>query len=324
MKASDLFVRCLENGRCHPDLRGSRRGERRLHDLPRGLADRVRADAARAGRGVHGGGARAADGRARRLPRHARPRRHEPDHRGGRRQHGSRPAGRVSPARPTANASTRRATRHMDVVAMMRSGHELGPGRARAPRQHPRGGAQGLQAGDEAEKPGACHIELPEDVAKRWTWTPRRSRPHPCGAPVPDDKIVDRAFEVLRSAERPVILAGNGCDPEARQQAAAALRRGHRHRRDQHLHGQGLRRHGRSEYCLFTIGLQAKDLVACAIDAADVVVCLGYDMVEYHPTSGIPEATSASFTSTSCPPRSTSTTAWRSRWWATSPTRCGC
>jgi acetolactate synthase-1/2/3 large subunit len=35
--------------------------------------------------------------------------------------------------------------------------------------------------------------------------------------------------------------------------------------------------------CLFTIGLQARDLVACAVEAADVVVTLGYDLVEYHP-----------------------------------------
>jgi acetolactate synthase-1/2/3 large subunit len=38
-----------------------------------------------------------------------------------------------------------------------------------------------------------------------------------------------------------------------------------------------------SEQCLYTIGLQSKDLVSCAIDAADLVICLGYDMVEYHP-----------------------------------------
>ena len=31
------------------------------------------------------------------------------------------------------------------------------------------------------------------------------------------------------------------------------------------------------------MGLQAKDLIACAIDAADLVLCLGYDLVEYHP-----------------------------------------
>jgi len=32
--------------------------------------------------------------------------------------------------------------------------------------------------------------------------------------------------------------------------------------------------------CLFTVGLQAEDLIACAIEAADLVLCLGYDYSE--------------------------------------------
>jgi acetolactate synthase-1/2/3 large subunit len=38
-----------------------------------------------------------------------------------------------------------------------------------------------------------------------------------------------------------------------------------------------------ADYCLYTIGLQSKDRVACAIDNSDLVIALGYDMVEYHP-----------------------------------------
>jgi acetolactate synthase-1/2/3 large subunit len=38
-----------------------------------------------------------------------------------------------------------------------------------------------------------------------------------------------------------------------------------------------------ADYCLFTIGLQAKDIIACALDTSDVIITLGYDMVEYHP-----------------------------------------
>jgi acetolactate synthase-1/2/3 large subunit len=37
------------------------------------------------------------------------------------------------------------------------------------------------------------------------------------------------------------------------------------------------------ELSLGTVGLQAKDYVACGFDCADVVLCVGYDMVEYHP-----------------------------------------
>ncbi len=38
-----------------------------------------------------------------------------------------------------------------------------------------------------------------------------------------------------------------------------------------------------TDYCLYTIGLQSKDVIACGLDAADLVITLGYDMVEYHP-----------------------------------------
>lgn len=38
-----------------------------------------------------------------------------------------------------------------------------------------------------------------------------------------------------------------------------------------------------ADYCLYTIGLGAKDIVACAVDASDLVITIGYDMVEYHP-----------------------------------------
>ncbi len=66
------------------------------------------------------------------------------------------------------------------------------------------------------EKPGAVHIELPEDVAARDTSTtpliPRRFR-----RSVPDDKIVDQAFEILKNAKRPVIIAHSCGVPEPRR-----------------------------------------------------------------------------------------------------------
>ncbi|GIS91463.1 MAG: hypothetical protein CM1200mP20_15040 [Pseudomonadota bacterium] len=35
--------------------------------------------------------------------------------------------------------------------------------------------------------------------------------------------------------------------------------------------------------CLFTVGLQARDVVGLALEEADVVLAVGYDLVEYHP-----------------------------------------
>jgi acetolactate synthase-1/2/3 large subunit len=87
---------------------------------------------------------------------------------------------------------------------------------------------------------------------------------------------------MLQSAKRPIILAGNGC---IRHQASTELRR--------FCEATGIGVINTfmakgcvdrdAEYCLFTVGLQAKDVVTCALDAADLVLTLGYDMVEYHP-----------------------------------------
>jgi acetolactate synthase I/II/III large subunit len=138
------------------------------------------------------------------------------------------------------------------------------------------------------EKPGACHIELPEDIAARDATTtpiePRRFR-----RPVPDDKIVGRAWEAIRTARRPIILAGNGT---IRRRASKQLR-------------EFVRKTGigvistfmakgcvdmDDECCAYTIGLQARDHTWCAIEAADLVITLGYDMVEYHPRLWNPES----------------------------------
>jgi len=132
------------------------------------------------------------------------------------------------------------------------------------------------------EKPGACHLELAEDIAAMEATDPP-IMPSTVRRPVPDDKIIDQAIAVLRAAQRPVILAGNGC---IRRRASKQLRL------FAETTGIGVIStfmgkgcvDADAPYCLFTIGLQAKDLVACAIDAADVVITLGYDMVEYHPT----------------------------------------
>ncbi len=132
-----------------------------------------------------------------------------------------------------------------------------------------------------SEKPGAVHLELPEDIAKHDTDTEPIS-PIRFRRPVPAAEQVDRAFDMLRRARRPVILAGNGC---IRTRASQQLRMFC----EQTNIGVISTFMAKGcvdmdeDYCLFTIGLGAKDLVACAIDAADVVLALGYDMVEYHP-----------------------------------------
>jgi acetolactate synthase-1/2/3 large subunit len=131
------------------------------------------------------------------------------------------------------------------------------------------------------EKPGAVHIELPEDIAiaetKAKPMSPRRFR-----RSVPDSKIVDQAFDMLKQAKHPVIIAGNGC---IRRRASKQLRL------LCEKTGIGVISTFMAkgcvdmdaDYCLYTVGLGSKDRVSKAIDEADLVITLGFDMVEYHP-----------------------------------------
>ncbi|MBT8131659.1 MAG: acetolactate synthase large subunit [Gammaproteobacteria bacterium] len=131
------------------------------------------------------------------------------------------------------------------------------------------------------EKPGATHIELPEDVAKHKTsaspMKPKRFR-----RSVADDKIVDKAYDAIKKAKRPIIIAGNGT---IRRRASKQLRL------MCEKTGIGVISTMMAkgcvdmdeEYCLYTIGLGSKDRVVLAVEDADLVITLGFDMVEYHP-----------------------------------------
>ncbi len=132
-----------------------------------------------------------------------------------------------------------------------------------------------------SEKPGAVHLELPEDVAKQETdaepLEPKRFR-----RPGADDRIADRAWERIRKARSPLILAGNGT---IRKRASTQLRRFCEET------GIGVLSTFMAKgcvdmddpYCLFTIGLQQNDFPTLAIKQADLVATLGYDLVEYSP-----------------------------------------
>ena len=143
----------------------------------------------------------------------------------------------------------------------------------------------------EAEKPGACHIELPEDIAGQET----TNQPLPfqkLRRPAPDEKIIDQAVALLAQACRPVILAGNGA---IRKRASRQLQRFAQTAGIPVLNtfmGKGAIPRTDS-HCLFTVGLQAKDYAVHILEQADLIIAVGYDLVEYHPrlwNTGQPKA----------------------------------
>jgi acetolactate synthase-1/2/3 large subunit len=138
----------------------------------------------------------------------------------------------------------------------------------------------------ESEKPGATHLELPEDVMAR----PLDAVPLPRHTPVqpePGMRELRRAAEIICSASHPVALAGNGA---VRTHAAGALRTFSQELGipvAETFMAKGLMDDD-DPHALGTVGLQARDYSLAGFDDADVVVAIGYDLVEHKPENWNP------------------------------------
>jgi acetolactate synthase-1/2/3 large subunit len=134
----------------------------------------------------------------------------------------------------------------------------------------------------ETERPGATFVVVPEDVAELRTDAVPLKVNVPVD-PAPAEAQVRRASRVLETATHPVVLAGPGV---ARDHATEALVRF-----SERLHlpvattflGKGVFPDDHPN-ALGTIGFMVKDYANFGLDLADVVVAVGYDLVEYSPS----------------------------------------
>ena len=133
----------------------------------------------------------------------------------------------------------------------------------------------------EMERPGPTHLELPEDIAKKEVdlipLIKTRVR-----RPSADSKAIEQAIEMIKAAKHPLILAGNGC---IRTRVSNQLNKFVEERGIPIVHtqmGKGAIS-DKSEYSLFTTGIHAKDYYVCGFDRADLVITLGYNIVEFAP-----------------------------------------
>ena len=139
------------------------------------------------------------------------------------------------------------------------------------------------------EKPGPTHLELPENVAA--TPVDAAAAPLQPGQtyfPEPTDEAIAHAADLIATSHRPIVLAGNGV---LRRRAAPELRafaRGLHVPVAATFMGKGAV-DDRSHLSLMSVGLQARDHVLSGFDRADLVVCVGYDLVEYAPARWNPD-----------------------------------
>jgi len=171
---------------------------------------------------------------------------------------------------------------HIDIVSMMKPITKWNA-RLNAPHIIPEVVRKAFKVA-QAQKPGPTHIELPEDVmAAQVDAAPLPARPG-VRSPEPSAQELLQAVAVIRSAINPVVLAGNGV---ARVGAAAALRELARATGigvAETFMGKGLLDY-EDPRALGTVGLQSRDYALAGFEDADVVITVGYDLVEHSPVN---------------------------------------
>ena len=135
----------------------------------------------------------------------------------------------------------------------------------------------------QAEKPGGSFISFPENIAEMEVGDDLQPlKVQSAAPPHPAQEKILQAAEIISNAKFPIIMAGNGV---IRSLACKSLRSFAENLNipvTQTFMAKGCIpfTHPLS---LGTVGLQATDYVSCGFDRADVVICIGFDMVEYHP-----------------------------------------
>ncbi len=131
------------------------------------------------------------------------------------------------------------------------------------------------------ERPGAVHLELPEDVAAENTSNlPITS--HPVRRPDANDKAVDAAIAFLEEAKHPLILVGAGANRKLISKRLIELieKTGIPFFNTQM--GKGVIPENHPLF-LGTAALSDNDYLHCAINKADLIINIGHDVVEKPP-----------------------------------------
>jgi acetolactate synthase I/II/III large subunit len=131
------------------------------------------------------------------------------------------------------------------------------------------------------EKAGAVHLELPQDIAKMEsdikpikTQQVFRSRPN--------EELIEKAAKLILDSKTPILLVGNGC---IRSRPSLYVRK--------FVEKTGICSMNtfmakgvisdKSDRHLHTIGIREADHASIAMREADLVIAIGYDLVEYSP-----------------------------------------
>lgn len=135
----------------------------------------------------------------------------------------------------------------------------------------------------ESEKPGACHIDLPVNIARMEvpdTERPLKKEERPIE--FADLNPVKAAARLISEAKSPVVLIGSSA---VRARAGEAITRFVTELKIPAVNtmmAKGVVAYD-NPYCMWTVGIPQQDYANILIDRADLVIAIGYDLVEYAP-----------------------------------------
>ena len=131
------------------------------------------------------------------------------------------------------------------------------------------------------ERPGATHLELPEDIAAENSDVPVID-PSFTRRPIAEDKAIAKAVELISQARRPLLLIGAGANRKltCRMLREFVDKTAIRFVTTQMGKGVASEDH---EHFLGNAALSTSDFVHRALDAADLIINVGHDVVEKPP-----------------------------------------
>ncbi|MCW8897380.1 MAG: acetolactate synthase large subunit [Flavobacteriales bacterium] len=131
------------------------------------------------------------------------------------------------------------------------------------------------------ERPGAVHLELPEDIAIEDVAN-QVFEVSDCRIPTADEKVVQQAIEMIEKAKMPLLLIGAGANRKNTSKALTNFieKTGMPFFNTQMGKGVVDERH---KLYLGTAALSDNDFLHCAINRADLIINVGHDVIEKPP-----------------------------------------
>ncbi|WOD38168.1 acetolactate synthase large subunit [Nodosilinea sp. E11] len=139
----------------------------------------------------------------------------------------------------------------------------------------------------QSEKPGAVHIDLPENIAEMEV----------VGAALRKDsqektyaslQSIQQAAVAISQASNPMILVGNGAIRASASEALTEFATQLNIPVANTFMGKGVIPYTHP-LALWSLGLQQRDYISCAMEQADLIIAVGYDLIEYSPKKWNPD-----------------------------------